>query len=160
MNYYEHWNTLEPATDAKGHQLKALLFPQDYRLFTFKGFFKKRFYLFTFRQWKWGRKGEKHQCVVASYVPPTGEPGSKPRHMPCWESNPLVCRLVLNPMSHISQGCRLNLTLIYDSMISSYIDASMESSSFFILFSGTKFLLNISQYYITLDPPTSSPANT
>ena len=44
----------------------------------------KRFYLFIFRQrGKEGeREGEKHQCVVASHVPLTGEPGPQPRHVP------------------------------------------------------------------------------
>ena len=35
----------------------------------------KRFYLFISREWgKEGeREGEKHQCAVDSYVPPTGD---------------------------------------------------------------------------------------
>ena len=28
------------------------------------------------------REEEKHQCVLACHVPPNGEPGPKPRHMP------------------------------------------------------------------------------
>ena len=47
-------------------------------------FFFKRFYLFIFREKgrEGEREGEKHQCVVASQVPPTGEPGLQPRHVP------------------------------------------------------------------------------
>ena len=41
-----------------------------------------RFYLFIFREGKGGREGEKHHCVVASHVPPTGGPGLLPRHAP------------------------------------------------------------------------------
>ena len=39
-----------------------------------KYFFKKRFYLFIFRDRgrEAEREGEKHQCVVASRVPPLG----------------------------------------------------------------------------------------
>ena len=38
------------------------------------------------------REGEKHQCVVASPVPPTGDLAHNPG------------RLALNPLSHTSQG--------------------------------------------------------
>ena len=47
--------------------------------------FFKRFYLFIFREKgrEGKREGEKHQCVVASYMPPTGDlahnPGLCPR---------------------------------------------------------------------------------
>ena len=48
-----------------------------------------RFYFFIFR--KRGqdgeRKGEKHQCVVASCVPPTGDLAHNPGTCPDWESN-------------------------------------------------------------------------
>ena len=48
---------------------KSLLFP-----------FLKRLYLFIFRQKgkKREREGEKHQCVVASHVPPTGDLACNP----------------------------------------------------------------------------------
>ena len=39
-----------------------------------------RFYLFTFRER--GRKGEKHQCVVACHTHPYWGPGLQPRHVP------------------------------------------------------------------------------
>ena len=65
-------------------------------------------HLFIFRQRvrKGERKGEKHQCVVASHAPPTGD-------LACTQacaltgnrtSDPLVHKLALNPLSHISQG--------------------------------------------------------
>ena len=34
-----------------------------------------------------GTKGEKHQCVVASCVPPTGDLAHNPGVCPDWESN-------------------------------------------------------------------------
>ena len=39
----------------------------------------RRFYLFNFRQR--GREGERHQCVVASHAPPTGDPGPQPTYV-------------------------------------------------------------------------------
>ena len=36
---------------------------------------------------KGGRKGEKHQCVVASCTPPTGDPACNPGMCPDWESD-------------------------------------------------------------------------
>ena len=69
----------------------------------FSGFFKKRFYLFIFREGREGeREGEKHQCVVASHMSPTGDLARNPGMCPDWESNrrPLVHGLALNPLSH------------------------------------------------------------
>ena len=47
-------------------------------------FFFKRFYLFIFRErGREGEKeGEKHQCVVASHVPPTGDLAHNPGMCP------------------------------------------------------------------------------
>ena len=47
-----------------------------------------RFYLFTLDRGKEGeREGEKHQCVVASHTPPTGDLACNPGMCPDWESN-------------------------------------------------------------------------
>ena len=66
-------------------------------------------HLFIFKERRKGeREGEKHR-LIASRMPPTGE-GSWPATQACalvgnWTSDPLVCRLVLNPLSHnTSQG--------------------------------------------------------
>ena len=40
------------------------------------------------------REGKKHQCVVASCVPPTGNR----------THDPLIRKLALSPLSHTSQG--------------------------------------------------------
>ena len=47
------------------------------------------FYLFIFRERKreGERKGEKQQCVVASWVPPTGDLARTPGMCPDWESS-------------------------------------------------------------------------
>ena len=70
--------------------------------------FFKRFYLFIFRERRreGERKGEKHQCVVASHTPPTGDLARNPGACPDWESNqgPLTHRPALNALSHTSQA--------------------------------------------------------
>ena len=55
----------------------------------FSFLFKKRFYLFIFRERRReGERGEnKHQCVVASRVPSTGDMARNPGMCPDWESN-------------------------------------------------------------------------
>ena len=49
----------------------------------------KRFYLFIFRERgrEGEREGEKHQCVVASLIPPAGDLACSPGSCPDWESN-------------------------------------------------------------------------
>ena len=55
----------------------------------YSSFFKKRFYLFILRERRreGEREREKHQCVVASHVPPTDEQARNPGMCPDWESN-------------------------------------------------------------------------
>ena len=48
--------------------------------------FFKRFYLFIFRE-REEKKKEKHQCVVASQAPPTGDLAHNLGVCPGWESN-------------------------------------------------------------------------
>ena len=70
-------------------------------------FFKNLFiYFFGVRGRQGEREGEKHQCVVASCMSPTENLARNPGMCPDWESNsdPLVCRPGLSPLSHTSQG--------------------------------------------------------
>ena len=55
----------------------------------FLSFSLERFYLFIFRErgWEGEREGEKHQCVVVSQVPPTGDLAHNPGMCPDWELN-------------------------------------------------------------------------
>ena len=50
------------------------------------------------------REGEKHQCMVAFLMPPTGNLARHPGMCPDWETNqphdPLVSRLALSPLSY------------------------------------------------------------
>ena len=75
-----------------------------------------RFYLFLEKGE--GKEREKHQCVVASYMPPMG---TWPATQACaltgnQTCNPLLHRPILNPLSYNSQGKNwhsyaLNLTI-------------------------------------------------
>ena len=49
--------------------------------------FLKDFIYFRERGKEGGREGEKHQCVVASHMPPTGDLAHNPGTCPDWESN-------------------------------------------------------------------------
>ena len=55
----------------------------------FEYLFKKIFYLFIFREKgrEGEREGEKHQCVVVSHAPPTGDPSHNLDMCPDWELN-------------------------------------------------------------------------
>ena len=56
--------------------------------FSFFFFFKKDFiYLFLEKGMEGEREGEKHQCVVASCAPPTGDLAHTPGMCPDWELN-------------------------------------------------------------------------
>ena len=48
-------------------------------------FFKDFIYLFS--EGKGGKEGGKHQCVVASHAPPTGDLARNPGMCPDWKSN-------------------------------------------------------------------------
>ena len=51
-------------------------------------FFKDFIHLFFRERGREGeREGEKHQCVVAPHVPPTGDLACNPGTCPDWESN-------------------------------------------------------------------------
>ena len=68
-----------------------------------------RFYLFILDSGREGeREGERHQCVVASCEPPTWDLTWSATQTCALTGNqtsdPLVLRLVLNPLSHTSQG--------------------------------------------------------
>ena len=65
--------------------------------------------LFLKIEGKGGRwEGEKHQCVVASRTPCTGDLTWPATHACAltgnWTGDPLICRLELNSLSHTSQG--------------------------------------------------------
>ena len=73
----------------------------------------KLFFSFLFQDFIYlflgGREGdreeEKRQCVVSSQVPPTGDLACNPGIQPAiWESNCLVCRPALNPLSHTTRA--------------------------------------------------------
>ena len=68
-------------------------------------FFKGFVYLFRERGREGEREGDKHQCVVAPHVFPTGDLARNPGMCPDWESNQRPYGLqALSPLSHTSQG--------------------------------------------------------
>ena len=70
-------------------------------------FFIKDFYLLICgeRNREGEREGEKHQYMVASHPPPTGEPAHNPGKCPDWESNRQLfgSQPSPNPLSYTSQ---------------------------------------------------------
>ena len=75
-----------------------------------ESFFKR----FIFREGREReREGEKHQCVVASHVPLTGDLACNPGMCPDWESNqlPFDLQAGTQPLSHTSQGVNLQTIL-------------------------------------------------
>ena len=66
--------------------------------------FQNRFTLFLVLLFSFS--GEKHQCVVAPHMSPTGDLAHNPGMCPDWELNqrPLGSQPVLNPLNHTSQG--------------------------------------------------------
>ena len=68
---------------------------------TYPQFFKDFVYLFLERGREGETQGEKHQCVVASCVPPTGDQARNPGMYPDWESNrwPFDSQWALTPLS-------------------------------------------------------------
>ena len=70
-------------------------------------------FLFVFRERgrEGEREGEKHQCVVVSRMPPTGDLARNPGMCPDWESNqqPFGLQPMLNPLNYTSQGPTVNI---------------------------------------------------
>ena len=98
--------------------IKVLLFPGHFPphhnlMSVFILFF--RFYLLIFR--KKGREGakegEKHQCVVAFHVAPTGDLAYNPSMCPDWELTwqPSGLQPTLNPLSYTNQGLMSNFNI-------------------------------------------------
>ena len=93
----------------------------------FKKILKKDcIYLFFERGREGEREREKHQCVVASCTPPTGDLACSPGMCPDWESNPL---------SHPSQGPRETLVCTsrwYTLIMGEYIGSTCTFCSFLL----------------------------
>ena len=52
-----------------------------------QNYFLKKHFIYLFSERVKGRKRGKHQCVVASWAPPTGDLARNPGMCPTWESN-------------------------------------------------------------------------
>ena len=62
-------------------------------------FFNKILFIFRQREKEGEREGGKHQCVVASHMPPTEDPAYNPGMCPDWELNRLPFGLQANDQS-------------------------------------------------------------
>ena len=83
--------------------------------------------MYVLREGEGGRKRKKHQCVVASHTPPTGDLAHNPGMRPNWGPNQqLVCRLMLSPLSHTSQGKYFELYVTIN------VSAVSESNLYFV----------------------------
>ena len=74
-----------------GKEQDLLVRETDFRSYMEKErifFFLKILFIFIFREGRKGeREGGKHQCVVVSHTPPTGDLACNPGMCPDWESN-------------------------------------------------------------------------
>ena len=78
-------------------------------------FLKDFIYLFLERRkGKGEREGEKHHCVVASHMGPTGDLNPNPGMCSDWELNqwPFGLQPTLNPQSYTSQGSFLIFLMV------------------------------------------------
>ena len=87
--------------------MQKIRYPFQRSPHSYSSSFKDFNYLLLERGKEGERKGEKHQCVVASHASPTGDLACNPGMCPNWEL--LVTLwfpgwLALNPLSHTSQG--------------------------------------------------------
>ena len=69
--------------------IKAKTETKMVEIFNTKHWFFLKMILFLFREGKGRRKGEKHQCVVTSRAPPTGDLAPIPGMCPHWELHQL-----------------------------------------------------------------------
>ena len=80
---------LERQEGGKRERPTDLLFYLFMHLLVDSFFFKDFIYLFLERKEGKEKGGEKHQCVVSSHEPPTGDLACNPGMCPDWESNRL-----------------------------------------------------------------------
>ena len=85
------WAWRRPVWSAKDTDLcvkmKMCVLPKGQKAVSFFLSFKDFIYLLLERGREGEREKQKHQCVVATWVPPTGDLTSNPGMCPDWESN-------------------------------------------------------------------------
>ena len=113
-----------------------------YYIFILTWFLK--IFIFRERGREGEREGEKHQCVVASHMPPTGGTIWLTTQA-CgltgnWTGNPLVHSPVFNPLSHTSQVFSHVLTSVTFKVLSIWHNTPIET--FFPLLKTVSELIN------------------
>ena len=123
--------------DFKQMLIERELYFFNSKLHFFFLFFKKRFYLFITRERgkEREREGEKHQCVVVSHTPPTGDPARNPGMCPDQEPNWWPPGFQASSQSTEPHQPRLSFILLYTvrSLKSEYIsfnNSCVDSSIF------------------------------
>ena len=113
-------------------------------------FLQKIFYLFIFRERGREReRGEKHQCVVASWAPPTGDLAHNPGMCPDWELNRQLFGLQACAQSaEVHQPGQTNLYFLID-LQSTCIVAIVKSNFYFKKIKSVNFA-NFQMYFIWL----------
>ena len=84
----------------------------------------KRFYLFIFRErgTEGEREGEKHQCVVASRLPPAEDLVRNPGMCPDWESNQQLFGSQAHTTPARAHAAYFNKALSHGNTILSYLN--------------------------------------
>ena len=101
-----------------------LLFTFHYTYLSSLSPLKKKKILFIFRDGEGGKKGEKHQCVVASHASPTGDMACNPGMCPDSESNqPLFGLQVSTQSTEPHQPGPLSpfITYLLDSVLNIFV---------------------------------------
>ena len=80
-------------------------------------FFKKRFYLFIFREGEGGRKSGKHQCVAASCTPPNGDLALNPGMGPRLGIKPTTIWFAVRHSVHWATPARAHSSFRFDFMV-------------------------------------------
>ena len=90
------------------------------------------FFVFRQRGSEGEREGDKHQCVVASHLAPTGDLACNPGMCPDWESNwqPFGLQPMLNPLSYTIQGQKTKNFKVKLITVSSTIEHQISRNKF------------------------------
>ena len=93
--------------------MPLILMPYNFMSFSFLFFFEDFIYLCSERREGREEERERNVSMWLPLAPPTGDLTCNPGLCPDWDPacNALVCRLVLNPLSHTSQGCHFLIKL-------------------------------------------------
>ena len=124
------------------------IFKRFYLFYFLNNIFKDFVYLFFRERGKEGeREGEKHQCVVASHAPPTGDLAHNPGMCPDWESNRRPFGVQASTQS--TEPPQLGLSLFCIIIIIIFLNFRCQSK-FFYFFRRIFYLINSLYFFLLL----------